>query len=154
MTKHRWKSTLHGVTRVALGAVFVWTGAAKLTDIQTFADRVADFGLVFDGLVTPAAWAVALGEVLSGAALACNLRGSLTCVLALLGMFFAVLTYGVMLGLDIDCGCFGAGIKVPLQTQLVTDLVLVLWCGLVYWSRLKCGVQESDALPVRRGAVQ
>ena len=100
---------------------------------------------MFDGIVTPVAWAVALGEVLSGAALACNLRGSLTCVLAFLGMFIAVLTYGILLGLDIDCGCFGARLKLPLQTQLVIDLVLVLWCGMVYGSRLKCGVKKSDA---------
>ena len=154
MMKLRWKSVLHHVARVALGAVFVLTGATKLTDIPTFAARVADFGLVFDGIVTPVAWAVALGEVLSGAALACNLRGSLTCVSAFLGMFIVVLTYGILLGLDIDCGCFGARLKLPLQTQLVIDLVLVLWCGLVYGSRLKCGVQKIDALSLRRSSVQ
>jgi uncharacterized membrane protein YphA (DoxX/SURF4 family) len=152
--KLRSKRVLHDVPRVALGAVFVLTGAAKLTDIPTFADRVADFGLVFDGIVTPVAWAVAVGEVLLGAALACNLRGSLACVLAFLGVFIAVLTYGVLLGLDIDCGCFGGRLKVPLQTQLVIDLVLVIWCGLVYWSRLKCGVQTIDAFPLRRGAAE
>ena len=74
-------------TRLGLALVFVLAGFTKLSDIPEFAARLGDFGLVHDALVLPTAWTVGVVELLSGLALAVNLRGSLGCVLFLLVVF-------------------------------------------------------------------
>ncbi|MCG8687154.1 MAG: hypothetical protein MI892_19905, partial [Desulfobacterales bacterium] len=38
----------------------------------------------------------------------CDFRGSLSLIAGLLFFFLLVLGYGLHLGLDVDCGCFGA----------------------------------------------
>lgn len=123
---------LHHVTRLGLAVVFVFAGFVKLGDISEFAVQVGKFGLVYDTMVLPVAWAVALAEVLAGSALAFNVRGSLSFVTILLVVFVAALVYGIALGLDIDCGCFGPAYHVDLKTQLFLDLGLLVWCGIVF----------------------
>jgi len=56
-------------------------------------------------------------------------------------MFIAVLIYGIHLGLDIDCGCFGPedpeqaykGLKVA----LVRDAVMMAALVFIYWGRAR-----------------
>jgi len=121
--------------RLCLGLVFVVAAVSKLVDLNSFAQRVGDFGLVYDALVTPTAWAVVLAEVLIGASLLMHLRGSLIAAIALLLLFVSVLIYGLVLGLDIECGCFGPGVHVSLRTQLFTDFGLLLICSIIYVTR-------------------
>jgi len=128
----RW---LHYFARLSLALVFLSAGISKLGDIPLFASRIGDFGLVHDSLVVPAAWIVSILEVLLGIALAWNVRGSLVAALVLLGIFIGVLAYGIYLGLDIECGCLGPGYHVNIRTQLIIDLLLVGWCGLIHWSQ-------------------
>lgn len=118
--------------RVGLAAVFIIAGSVKLWDISAFAASVGDFGLVYDPLVYPTAWTIAGAELLTGLALAVNLRGSFLVALALLGLFIGVLSFGVWMGLDIHCGCFGPGYHVSLKQQLFTDAGLLLWWAVVY----------------------
>lgn len=132
---------MHHVLRVALALVFVSAGLLKLGDLRQFADRLGDFGLVPDALVFPTAWAVSALELLAGVALVVNLRGSLIAILLLLVTFLAVLAYGIQLGLDVECGCFGPGYHANMRTQFVIDLGLVLGCGLVYWTGRRCRVK-------------
>lgn len=135
--------TIHRLLRVALGSVFVFTGIAKLSDISSFAASVGDFGLVYDDLVVPAAWSISLLEVLFGIGLAINIRGGSIGLLLLLGVFIGTLLYGIGMGLDIDCGCFGPAYHVSLKTQVAIDLGLVVWCGVVHWSRKRCGLKPT-----------
>ncbi len=120
--------------RLSLALVFITAAVVKLLDINLFAQRVGDFGLIFDGLVMPAAWTIVVLELLAGIALLLHWRGGLTCSVALLLIFISVLTYGIALGLDIECGCFGPAVHVSLGMQLLTDCGLLLICGIVYWS--------------------
>jgi len=131
----------HHCLRVALGSVFVFAGIVKLGDVSGFAVSVGNFGLVYDGLVVPTAWSISLLELVFGVGLVINLRGGLTGVLLLLGVFIGILLYGMWIGLDIECGCFGPGHRVSLKTQLRIDLGLLGWCGLVHWSRKRCGIR-------------
>ena len=130
--------------RIALGLLFVSTAILKVADIAEFAHQLGDFGIVADDLVPAAAWLVSLSELAVGLALAVNLRGSLTVVFCLLMLFIAVLAYGIALGLDIDCGCLGPAFSVGLKTQLLIDLVLVAWCGLIWWTRKR---HKASATP-------
>ena len=118
--------------RVGLAAVFIVAGIVKLWDMPPFAASVGDFGLVYDSLVYPTAWLLAGTELLVGLALAFNVRGGSLAALVLLGLFIGVLSYGVWMGLDIHCGCFGLGYHVSLKQQLFTDAGLLLWWAVVY----------------------
>ena len=120
--------------RIFLGSVFVVAAVVKLLDLNQFAQRVGDFGLVFDALVTPAAWAIVATELLVGIALVFRLRGGLAAAVALIVVFMAVLSYGIALGLDIQCGCFGPAVRVPLGTQLLADFGLLLVCAIIYFT--------------------
>jgi len=46
-------------------------------------------------------------ETISGLGLLFDIKGSLTAVFGLLLLFMLVLGYGIWMGLDVDCGCFG-----------------------------------------------
>lgn len=120
------------LARAVFGSVFVVAGLVKLWGIPDFAASLGDFGLVYDDLVHPTAWMLAGAELFTGLALIANLRGSFIAALALLALFVGVLSYGVWMGLDINCGCFGPGYHVSLKSQLFADVGLVLWWAVVY----------------------
>jgi uncharacterized membrane protein YphA (DoxX/SURF4 family) len=138
---------LHHSLRLLLALVFLVSGSVKLIDMAKFAESVGDFGLVPDWFVLTTAWLVVLSELAIGASLAFNRRGSLLGVMVLLGVFLGVLIYGIVLGLDIQCGCFGPGYHVNLKTQLFIDLGLAILVGAVYWSGALCRIKPSTASP-------
>lgn len=108
-----------------LAALFLWSAITKLADPAAFARTVGDFGIVADAWVRPAAWTLIGAEVLVGVLLPGrrSLGPALAC--GLLTLFLGVLAYGLALGLDIDCGCFGPGEHVSLGAALVRDVVLL-----------------------------
>lgn len=128
------KSTANFCARLALAVVFVFAAASKLLDTQRFAQRIGDFGLVFDLWVEPVAWAIVGAEVVIGIALVFRWRGSLVAASGILLLFIGVLTYGTVLGLDIDCGCFGPAVQVSLRTQLLVDCGLLSLCAIIYFT--------------------
>ncbi len=138
---------LHHTLRLLLALVFLVSGSVKLIDMAKFTESVGDFGLVPDWFVLTTAWLVVLSELAIGASLAFNLRGSLLGVMVLLGVFLGVLIYGIVLGLDIQCGCFGPGYHVNLKTQLFIDLGLAILVGAVYWSGALCRIKPSTVSP-------
>ena len=94
---------------------------------------MGDFGIVLDGLVKPVAFLVCTVELGLAYALWQQRWWAMLATAALLVGFLGVLSYGVAIGLDIECGCFGSGYKLKLQQQLGVDLALLLWCGCTHW---------------------
>lgn len=146
MTRVTLCRVVHHGMRIGLAALFLWAGCGKLSDIPDFADRLAAFGIVPDIFVVPVAVVIAFSEVLVGVASACNVRWALGATFLMLVLFISVLCYGIALGLDVECGCFGPGYRLALKTQLLVDLGLVLWCGLVYGSQQLCGIRTAGPL--------
>lgn len=140
--RFRFRLTRPAAERCArwlLAAVFVFSGAVKLADPQRFAEIVSGFGLLPDPLLFPAAVLLPVAELAAGLGLFFAVRGSLAAIAAMLLVFMTVLGYGIHLGLDIDCGCFGPedpeqaykGLKLALaRDALMTAVVIFL-----YWSR-------------------
>ncbi|MBU2490287.1 MAG: DoxX family protein [Proteobacteria bacterium] len=94
------------LVRLALALVFVVAGAAKISDPKAFAVLISHYGLVPDFLLAPAAVGLPLAEILLGLGLAGDIKGSLAGVSALIVLFLFVLWFGILKGLDVDCGCF------------------------------------------------
>jgi uncharacterized membrane protein YphA (DoxX/SURF4 family) len=125
--------------RWLLSGIFIYSGLMKLIDPQRFAVVISGFGLLPDALIFPAALLLPILEVVAGVGLVFSLRGSLAAIAGMLVLFMAVLIYGIHLGLDIDCGCFGPEDPEQaykgLKTALARDLVLMAGVLFLYWSR-------------------
>ncbi len=131
--------SLSGLSRLLigglLGAVFVFAGISRLIDPEPFAVVIGSFGL------TPASWARPILVVLPLAELAVGLgmffgaRWALRLAMCLIVGFIVVLTYGIWLGLDVDCGCFSVDDPEykafsTLHSALYRDLLML--AGIVY----------------------
>jgi len=135
---HRVKGVwLYRGIRWGLALVFLYAGLLKLADPASFVVIIEAYGLVPEGLLMPIAVALPSLEVLAAIGLMVDLRGSLTLMAVLMGIFIAVLGYGLWMGLDVDCGCFGpedpegrafAGMRVALYRDFVlTGGILLLY---------------------------
>jgi len=93
--------------RLAISVVFIWSGVSKLADPQSFAVIIDAYGLIPDSWVLPVSLLLPLIEVIGGMGLLLDLRGSLATIAGLLLLFMLILGYGIWMGLDVDCGCFG-----------------------------------------------
>jgi uncharacterized membrane protein YphA (DoxX/SURF4 family) len=99
--------TAYRLARWLLGIVFFFAGVSKLLDPPAFAVLIDSYGIVPDPLLMPAAIGLPLLEIVAAVGLMIDVRGSLTVIGTLLVIFMAILGYGIWMGLDIDCGCFG-----------------------------------------------
>jgi len=100
---------IYRIVRVVYVVLFLYAGVNKLLNPQAFATVIDAFGLVPDPLIMPIAYALPVLEILAAVGLLFDVRGSLGLVTGLLLFFMAVVSYGIWMGLDIDCGCFGPG---------------------------------------------
>jgi uncharacterized membrane protein YphA (DoxX/SURF4 family) len=93
--------------RFTISAIFVWSGISKLADPQSLAVIIDAYGLIPDSWVLPVSVLLPLIELIGGVGLFLDLRGSLATISGLLLLFMLILGYGIWIGLDVDCGCFG-----------------------------------------------
>jgi len=103
----RLTDTLYHVFRWGLAALFIVSGVTKLVAPYRFAVLLDAFGILPEVLILPTAVFLPIVEILAGGGLVLNVRGSLAVIALLMVLFMMVLGYGIWLGLDVDCGCFG-----------------------------------------------
>jgi len=98
---------IYNYTRWILGGIFIYAGSTKLLEPKTFTVLVEAYGIIPESLLMPVALALPVLEVAAGVGLFFDIEGSLSVIAGLLGLFIAILGYGIWIGLDTDCGCFG-----------------------------------------------
>lgn len=98
---------VYHITRWGLAALFIFSGLTKLVEPVQFAVLIDAYGILPEVLVMPVALLLPAVEVAAGGGLIVNVRGSLTTITVLMVLFMVVLGYGIWMGLDVDCGCFG-----------------------------------------------
>ncbi|BBD06762.1 DoxX family protein [Desulfovibrio ferrophilus] len=143
------------LARLGLAIVFVYAGGIKLVDPQAFAVVISGYGLLPAVLVGPASILLPVLEVLAGIGLILDVRGSLGAILGMTLMFLVVLAYGIWLGLDVDCGCYGPGDPEGvafhgLRQAFVRDLMLLAMIAYAYWWRVAGAVLPG--IRYRRGS--
>lgn len=95
--------------RWSVGALFVFSGATKLLDINSFTQAVRDFAVVNSALVPFITYSIPVLEIILGGALVLNVRvvAATNSLLALLALFSALMYEKLLEGMKISCGCFG-----------------------------------------------
>src|SRR6185312_17000332 len=98
------------IIRMLLGALFVWSGLAKLRQPYEFLSAVYAYQLVGPDLGLLIAAVLPWLEVLLGGCLLAGIitEGSLLTAMGLCSLFAGAVTVAWHRGLTINCGCFGA----------------------------------------------
>jgi len=146
------------LVRLALGILFVWAAVLKLMDLEVFAKTITAFGLLPKPLVGWAAIGLPLLELIAALGLILDLRGSLAVITGLLVLFSLILGYGLWLGLDIDCGCYGPGDPEKeafssLRSSLYRDIAMLAGVFYLYWWRRREGRDAVRPFMSKRKAV-
>ena len=124
------------LSRWFLAGIMIFAAAPKLANPAAFAEVVGAYGLLPDFLLLPAAILLPFFECIAAYLLIRGRRSGLWISAILMLLFISVLSYGIWLGLDIDCSCFGpedieSKAFHNLRTALVRDLLLcipILYC--------------------------
>ncbi|MBF0258518.1 MAG: DoxX family protein [Desulfamplus sp.] len=134
--------TPYKIIRIALGVIFFYSGFLKLTDLSSFKEVISAFGIVPWQIRSFTALLISTSEFIAGIGLILDIKGSLTAVFSMLIMFIIVLLYGIQMGFDIDCGCFGSDDPIGsafhgLRSAFVRDVILVFFTTYLFiWRKL------------------
>jgi uncharacterized membrane protein YphA (DoxX/SURF4 family) len=151
----RLRAILHSrwpdrVTRGILAFLFIYGGSLKLMDPKAFAATLSHYDLIPEMLLPVVAIGLPALEVAAGAALLFNVSWGLTVITGLLVLFVAVLGYGILSDLNVDCGCFGpeeiAG-RQSLRQAFIRDLFLIGAASYLYYDRRARAKVETGRLP-------
>lgn len=99
---------LYLLTRLITAVIFLWSGIAKMLDPEAFFVTIDAFGLLPEALVHLVVYLLPVLEIILSLLLFFEVKGSLSMTAVLMLLFIILLSYGIHMGLEIDCGCFGA----------------------------------------------
>jgi uncharacterized membrane protein YphA (DoxX/SURF4 family) len=110
--------------RIVLGGLFVYAGAVKALEPLDFAQNIRNYRLVGQSLSFVAALVLPWLEILAGAFLVAGIwrRGAALVISALLVFFILMTAVTMVRGLDVDCGCFGPGVRKAGWGVILEDL--------------------------------
>jgi len=121
--------------RLGVGALFVVTGILKLNDPTAFATEIHNYQLLPSLSPYMAATLPAI-EIVLGAALIGGprdwARAGALATGALMLVFTVAVASVVWRGINISCGCFGAGSGPVTMLTVLRDVALLAACGAIY----------------------
>jgi putative oxidoreductase len=124
------------LARVALGALFVFAGAAKAYDPGEFAVEIQRYNLLPWILGVVVALYLPWVEILSGLVIVLFKRlrkGALLLLTVMLAIFTVALASAMVRGLSIDCGCFGKALTATGTTVPLIRNVILLGVTAFIW---------------------
>ena len=131
MKKRFFLQALEFVCRIGLGALFVYSALAKISDPDEFAYSVTRYEFLPGFVVGIFSLTMPMLELLAGLSMLFTkwLRESALLVAGMMAMFIVALAQALARGLEISCGCFGVpsvGGRRELAMALIRDLVLIV----------------------------
>ena len=116
--------------QIAVGLVFVYSGAAKIFDLPGLADSLRNYRLLPEALIPALAIWLPWLELFAGLAVLTGYlrRGGALLLCALLGGFTLAVALSMARGIDITCGC---SLPLSLSTRIGFGKFIenVLWLG-------------------------
>lgn len=128
VTPAAWAGTFF---RLLLAAVLLAAGLAKILDVETTVRAVRAYRVLPEAVVPAFGFAMPVVELALGALLALGfrVRQAAAAALGLMLLYTVALVQAWARGLQIDCGCFGAGSWVGYPQEVARDLALALAAG-------------------------
>ncbi len=122
------------LSRLVLGALFLWASLAKIGNIDGFATDLHHYRLLPLALENLLAVTLPWIEMLAGVALVLNFapRAGTFILAAMLGVFVLAIASAMLRNLDIACGCFGTADATRTGwTAILRDLAFLAlaWLG-------------------------
>jgi uncharacterized membrane protein YphA (DoxX/SURF4 family) len=131
----RAKTLLYWALRLGLGGLFVVTGALKILDPSAFAIEIHNYQLL-PALAPLLAASLPAIELAVGVALVLGtrpwVRAGALATFALMVVFTAAVASAVLRGINISCGCFGAGSGPVTLLTVARDVALLAASVAVY----------------------
>jgi uncharacterized membrane protein YphA (DoxX/SURF4 family) len=122
--------------RVLFAILLTVTGLAKLLDMTGFYDIVRSYQSLPDIVIPPAAWMLAVGEIVLAAWLLGRYRprwAAMTVVLLHM-MYLIWLLAALLRGLELsNCGCFGVFWARPLTWYSPLEDLALVGLAILYW---------------------
>jgi putative oxidoreductase len=117
--------------RVILGGVFVFAAWGKLADPGVFSLAVRNYQILGDPWVAWVAMGLPVLELILGVSLIARVLypGCIVAALLLLIGFVGALLSLMLRGIDVECGCLGAGL-VP-EMQIFLDLIMIVMAAVL-----------------------
>ena len=124
----------------------VGSGSIKPLTPKPFAGLIEAYGIVPEGFIMSVAVVLPALEVAAGFGLVFDIEKSLGVIAGLLTLFVTLMIYGIWMGLDIDCGCFGPEDPETeafhgLRLSLYRDLVMLVSVAFIYGWRRYLGIK-------------
>ncbi len=117
--------------RVILGLIFVLAGFVKALGVRSFLFTIQQLDLFPAPVILPAAIIVVACEICFGLALLVGFQTRIAAGLlaALLLSFVAVISFAMVQGKAVDCGCFGPMVPEGLGLWVILrDIILIAGC--------------------------
>lgn len=138
--KKKDRKLIIDICRIALGAVFVFSGFMKCIDTWGTAQKVGDYLTAFGfdwmlGMKVVLAIALSAFELTMGLMLVFKVRPKLMSLVAFVFMIgFTLLTLGVAIWNPLDdCGCFGEALKISNWNSFFKNVVLLGLSAVVWY---------------------
>ena len=127
------------LARLALGALFIFSGVVKLNDPQAFAFAIKGFKLVESHtLISQATFSIPWTEILIGVLLVLGLwtRAAAGAMLVMLVVFTGAVVSVIARDIDTTCGCFGKFMGSKIDGSTITrNAVLLLLTFAVFFNK-------------------
>lgn len=120
---------------LAFGALFLWSGIAKIKDPISFAEAIRNFRLVGDPIAPGLAHFLPWLEVCAGLAVMWDrIREGAAALLTLLMLGFTLaLAIAWARGMEIACGCFGGEELTNYPVKIAQNFGLIAWGAGLWW---------------------
>ena len=124
------------LVRFALAVILIFASYDKILDPGGFAKIIYNYRILPENIITVAAIFLPWFEFILGAFLIFGvwMEGTVLMVNILFITFTAAIAVNVARGVNIDCGCFGAGSDITndMQTALFRDVIILFSCIYLY----------------------
>jgi len=131
-----WEKTVYHALRIIISVIFIYAGIDKIFHPQGFAEAIFSHQILPDELINLTAVVLPWTELLLGLCLLFNIWAVGASVLAagLMSLFISIITFNLIRGLDVGCGCFSTSATdtMNILTWLRDISILVLTVGLVW----------------------
>ena len=146
------KSWLVFLASLAFGALFLWSGIAKIKDPISFAEAIRNYRLVGDPVAPALAHFLPWLEVFAGFAVMWERmrQGAAALLTGMLVVFTLCILSAWIRGLDITCGCFGGEEVINYPVKVFQNVALIaagIWIG-QFWPTWRARRGHKKTAPV------